>query len=712
MSNLWRRTVVAVGLGVVALTGAAQLAVAQTPPPPPPPSGQGRGGRQGGAPRDTQQAPAVGTGSIGGMVVAEGTATPVRRARVNLSGTELRGGRSVTTNDQGQFSFSALPAGRFTLSVSKPGHVDITYGAKRPGRPGTPIQLADGQKVEKLSIGLPRGSVLTGIVVDENGEPSPQTQVRALRYVMRTGERTLQQAGQDTTDDRGLYRIFGLQPGEYMVSAVPRNNNLGDLRQTVMAEVEALIQQAQALGATTGGGAGAGLAGGRGGGGRGGLGIEFGALGGRGQNLLDRAAQLQQQLQQEEQEQSMAYAPVYFPGTTMASTAASVTLGIGEERSGVDFQLQLVATARVDGSVIGPDGTIPPGTQISLVPSDQVGMPQIPGVSLNMARSAQDGRFTFSNVTPGSYRVMARATIRDQTAEAGRARGAGPAGQAPGGGPGGGRGPGQIQQVLWASVDIAVAGQNLSGVVLNLQPGMTVSGRLSFEGGNLTPPTDLTRVRVTLAPRGQQGGFESGGVPPAQVDAQGRFTIPGVPPGRYAISAAAPTGGQGGLQTGTGTAPAGGRGGAAQSGGVPAASWVLKSAMTGGRDALDFPLVVEPNQDVTGATLTFVDRSQEVSGTIQDLQGQPTANFTIILYAADNRYWLPQSRRIVAMRPGTDGRFTFRNLPPGDYRLTAVTDVEPGEWFNPDFLQQLAGASIPVSLAEGERKVQDIKIAG
>jgi hypothetical protein len=73
---------------------------------------------------------------------------------------------------------------------------------------------------------------------------------------------------------------------------------------------------------------------------------------------------------------------------------------------------------------------------------------------------------------------------------------------------------------------------------------------------------------------------------------------------------------------------------------------------------------------------------------------------------------MPQARRITATRPGTDGRFTFRGLPAGDYRLTAVTDVEPGEWYDPAFLNQLGSVSIPISLTEGQRKVQDIRLAG
>ena len=99
--------------------------------------GQGQGTQTSQPARDTtaqQQTPA--TGIIAGAVTLEGGGTPVRHARVTLTGAGLRPSRTATTNDQGQFSFPQLPAGRFTLGASKPGYVDITYGAKKPGRPG------------------------------------------------------------------------------------------------------------------------------------------------------------------------------------------------------------------------------------------------------------------------------------------------------------------------------------------------------------------------------------------------------------------------------------------------------------------------------------------------------------------------------------------------------------------------------------------------
>jgi len=669
----------------------------------------------------TQQA-TVGTGSIAGTITLAGSGTPMRRARVTISGTGLRPSRSVTTNEQGQYSFPSLPAGRFTLSASKPGYCDMTYGAKNPGRQGTPIQLADGQKIDKIDFSLPKGGVITGVVVDENGEASPGTQVRLLHFVMRTGDKTLQQTGTDLTDDRGMYRIYGQQPGDYIVSAVPRNAGLGDLRQTMMAEVESLIQQAQAEAALsganqgTGGGGGGGRGGGRGGGGAQaipGLGNVF-VGGGRGQALLDQANALQQQIAQQDQQQAVAYAPVYYPGTMAATAAQTITLATGEERGGVDFQLQLVPTARIDGSITSSSGTLPPGTQIELVPAGQSGMPPIPGVGTTMARAGRDGTFAFTSVTPGQYTISARAAIRQtqdtttQTTTTTTTTAAAPqaAGGFGAGGRGGRGGPGTVSQILWASADVTVNGQNVANVVLNLQPGMTISGRVAFDGSTLTPPSDLTRVRVNISARGQQTP-DLGGIPPVQCDSSGRFSLTGVPPGQYMLSASAPTG----------TTTAGGGGGGAGRastgvGGQSAGNWMLKSAIVAGRDSLDYPLEVQPNTDVTGALLTFTDKTQQLSGTLLDATGRPTSDYTIIAFPSDKSYWLPQSRRIQSVRPNTDGTYSVRGLPAGDYRLIAVTDVDTGEWYDPSFLEQLLPVSMPFSLTDGQTKTQDLRLAG
>ena len=635
----------------------------------------GRGGR--GAPeRDTAtQGAAVGTGEISGVVVLLGAGTPVRRAQVTLSGQELRGNRFTVTDDQGRFAFPVLPAGRFNLQVNKPGHVSVSYGAKRPGRPGTPIQLADGQKIEKLSIAMPRGSVITGVVVDENGEPAPNTQVRALRYVMQTGERTLNFAGQDMTDDRGAYRIYSLQPGDYVLSAIPRNlNPATDVRQLMMSQAATLQESLGQLRAAEGG---------RGGFALGNLGSVAASPGA--QQAID---QLAQQLGLPDGPQTSAYAPVYYPGTATPAGATTISLAVAEERSGVDFRLQLVPTAKISGSVAAQDGTMPSNIMLSLLAAGPGGMPIEPQPGTSVTRVDNSGRFTFRDVTPGQYVLHARAVIRRQDADAGRAAGPGRGGFGP-------VPPNQIAQVLWAAVDVPVSGQDLTDLQLILQPGMTVGGRVEFRGASAPAPADLSTVRLNLAPRGQQN-LGPGGSPVAIVDEFGRFTINGVAPGRYSL---------------TGNAAQAGRGGTGRGAASGSASWTLASAVIDGRDVLDFPLEVAPHENIRDAVVTFTDRTQDLSGRIQDATGRPTADFTIIVFPTDTRYWLPRARRISSTRPGTDGSFVFRGLPAGDYRLTAVTDVEPGEWYDPAFLSQLAAVSLPLTLREGEKKVQDIRVA-
>jgi hypothetical protein len=62
------------------------------------------------------------------------------------------------------------------------------------------------------------------------------------------------------------------------------------------------------------------------------------------------------------------------------------------------------------------------------------------------------------------------------------------------------------------------------------------------------------------------------------------------------------------------------------------------------------------------------------------------------------------------VRLGTDGRYQIRGLPAGGYVLCVVTDVEPAMLQDPAFLEQLAAAGVKLALAEGEKKIQDLKI--
>lgn len=116
------------------------------------------------------------------------------------------------------------------MSASKGSYVELQYGQVRPFEAGRPLQVLDGQTIERVDFSLPRGSVITGKVLDEFGEAMADVQVMAMRNQFFQGRRQVVPAGVPrTTNDIGEYRIFGLAPGQYYVSATLRTASLGDV---------------------------------------------------------------------------------------------------------------------------------------------------------------------------------------------------------------------------------------------------------------------------------------------------------------------------------------------------------------------------------------------------------------------------------------------------------------------------------------------------
>ena len=126
----------------------------------------------------------------------------------------------------------------------------------------------------------------------------------------------------------------------------------------------------------------------------------------------------------------------------------------------------------------------------------------------------------------------------------------------------------------------------------------------------------------------------------------------------------------------------------------------------GGQDALDTSVDIPAS--LSDLTIVLTDRVSELSGKAD----AAFSDSTIVLFSANREHWYGQSRRILTARPGRDGAFTFPRVPPGDYALAAVDDVEPGEWYDPSFLQRLLPSAIKLTIAEGEKKVQDLKSGG
>jgi protocatechuate 3,4-dioxygenase beta subunit len=630
------------GLGLIALTAASTLAQDVFDP-----FGNGvqTASQPGRAAAPATRLIPVGTGSISGIVVASDSGRPVRNARVALSGTAgtprddadprinsrpqtsstqpsetLAVARTVVTNAQGRFTFDRLAAGRYSVSVSRDSYLAGGWGQKRPGGQAGSMLLEDGQRLT-LSIALTRGGVITGQVVDEDGDPVRGIQIQVWRSMISNGIRQFRQVASASTDDRGMYRAFGLEPGDYRVSAIPRVTDLASLERA--AAETALIESAVASGQVK-------------------PGIAVGAPAYVTAPVLTNGP-------------VPNFIPVYAPSTVVAEEAATIHVDPNSEHGPFSINLQYVRTVNVHGVVSLPPGNL--SVRVSLI--------AIESGSTMVAVGSQTGEFTLRNIAPGRYRLTAQAsptqpprpvnagsdvTVRDGLVLVAAPNTAGP--------------------LLWDSEDITVEGQDVE-VGLTLRPTRSISGVVISDGNSGAPPR---QVQLSQAP----GSNPSVGanVPPVQIDADGRFTLNGVGPGKYVLRASPGT---------------------------------MKSSVLGGEDTLDVPFEFAGDRDVTDAVVTMMDPSKRtlLSGVVTTAAGKPVGDVTVLVAPTDERFWVPNGRRIVALRTDPRGRYQTLNLPPGSYYVATVGELESGGQYEIEQLRAVAARGSRVTLTESGTTHQD-----
>lgn len=301
-------------LCAAALTLAAQPRIIIQPMPPGTGAGTGpgQGGGAGAGGRNWSRNGTTGAqqaqgppGSVRGTVVGAG-GEPLRKADVilqSLTGSAM----SFTTDESGTFSFEGVAPDSYLISAQRNGYVrhDPSRGSGRMAAPI--IVVSPGQDVTGVSIKMTPHSVITGKVVDEDGDPVARSTVQVMRERWQRGQRQLLPVHNGNTNDLGEYRVAGLAAGKYYLTVNASRGFEGNIRQRSRA--------------------GAGVS-------------------------------------------ESGYLMTFYPGVTDPAQATPFEIGAGQEARGIDFQLRKVTTYRIRGRVVDPAGTPLNNVGITLLPAD------------------------------------------------------------------------------------------------------------------------------------------------------------------------------------------------------------------------------------------------------------------------------------------------------------------------------------------------------
>jgi hypothetical protein len=589
---------------------------------------------QGGA---AQQPP---TGSIEGAVVERDTGVPIARANVELRraqgstrsaqtfpipafGTEPVAADSLvfTTAADGKFVFRDVPAGSYRLYATRSsGHVPGEYGQRTATGAGVPFTLSAGQRMSGVPLVMTPAASITGFIVDANGEPSGYAHVQALKAMYRDGHRTLTVAQLVQADDRGSYRLFWLPPGEYFVCAkpldlrrssemmhIPPPSRFGRYEQQMRPTVTA-INTSRVL--------------------------EDGSIA-------------------EEQ-----YVPICYPGTRDDRRASPIRVAAGQSVGGVNLSVadSLVRTHRIRGQIVdGSTGQPLAGASLQVIPRNPPAILLIPTGTSN-----PDGTFDMWGALPGpDYLVVA------------------------------GRGMNGLRA-------LDVSGADVNGVTVTVWPAISIPGRIVVgDRSAVDNDPDVTGVTVTLRRTPPINGLpepslfgggrfaraESDGtftlVTPAASplgntsNADGAFSLNGVPPGDYTVVVAAKN------------------------------DSYVESIRLANRDVLNDGIHVDgPLDSEARLEVVIGARGGALEGRVVNRSRESVVGATVVAIPDMGRGRTDLYKNALS---DASGAFRLSGLAPGSYEILAWDEIAPGAWHDADVLRGDEGRGRRVRVDAGSK---------
>jgi hypothetical protein len=299
-------------------------------------------------PPTTEPPEAQAPGVIQGTVLSGATGQPLRRAQVVLKPTDSKAGSTFqTTDESGSFSFPKVATGRYTITVQRDGYLPLSAGHIGSYKMPPIFSVQSGQTISSFVFTLTPSGVVSGKVKFDDAEPAVNTTIQLFRSYYDRGRHGYAAAASARTDDRGEYRLHGLEPGSYYVAA---------------------LYQAPPKPAG--------------------------------------AEQLERKDADGNPLPELSYAVTFFPEAQKMSDAVAVKVAPGQEVAGIDIFLTLVHTVRVRGRVIGAvQGGVVASPNVTLRWNDPDNTASV-NAPINVTLD-RDQNFEIQGVTAGPYLLMA-----------------------------------------------------------------------------------------------------------------------------------------------------------------------------------------------------------------------------------------------------------------------------------------------------------------
>jgi hypothetical protein len=256
------------------------------------------------------QSPGV---SVEGIVAEQGTNTALSKATLDLRSLDNPNARyPAISTGEGKFSFRNVLPGRYSLAAARSGFLRAQYGQRGPNSAAATLEVRAGQNIRDIRISMIPSAAISGRVIDTKGEPAINAQMHAWRVSYADGWRKLDAITSQVTNDLGEYRLFGLPPGQYYISAQPDPPNF--VRSPAYASQTPPVPGVVVLAFTAGGSGG----------------------------LPDPANTRNMQSVTE-------FAPIYFGGAASEFSATPITVRPGNDLRGIDIPVDRIPMVSLIG---------------------------------------------------------------------------------------------------------------------------------------------------------------------------------------------------------------------------------------------------------------------------------------------------------------------------------------------------------------------------